>query len=138
MRRFEPFAWALLVLLGFSACSTRALTGDSGKLTNERAEQTLRKWMPGSNATVTGVQELPQENTATVNVKFSNFRFTRSEEVYDDNRKGFYDGWVPKTYSGPGVANFTHYNDGRWVLTKVVTSQGPQSTHWDNLSVEAP
>lgn len=101
------------------------------------AESALIKWMPGCSPTVTGIQELPQENVATVNVSFSNFSFTRNELVYNEQRHGWYEGWVPKTYTGPGVANFTHYNDGRWVMTKVVTLQGDKSTHWNGLSVEA-
>lgn len=133
---------ALCLALALSGCSrsinsNSPSSSSSGALTNSVAEQTLNQWMPGCNATVTGIQEVPQNNTATVNVMFSDFHFLRTEEVYDDQQKGFRQGQVPKTYSGPGIANFTHYNDGRWVLTKVITSQGAASTHWDDLSVEA-
>ena len=125
-------ALALCLLFLLLGCST------SGKLTNGMAEQAMKRWKPSCNATVTGIQEVPQQNIATVYVTFSNFRFNRTEQVFDPQRKGFYEGPAPKTYSGPGIAVFTHYNDGRWVLTKVTTSQGPLSTHWDGLSVEVP
>jgi hypothetical protein len=131
MERSTVSALVLCILLGFMGCSS------SGNLTNSMAENALKKWMPGSNAKVTGIQEIPQQNVATADVMFSNFSFTRNEQVFDPARQGFYEGWVPKTYSGPGVASFTHYNDGRWIMTRVVTSQGAQSTHWDDLSVEA-
>jgi hypothetical protein len=110
--------FALLVL----ACETR------GKLTNSMAEGALRRWVSSGNVTVTGIQEIPQENAAKVDVTFSNFKFKTT---------GIMGGQVERNYSGPGVAVFTHYNDGRWVLTKVSTSQGFDSVWWDNLNIEA-
>jgi hypothetical protein len=141
MKRCIASTLALYLLVMLVGCARgvgiTTNTAVQGTLTNSMAEQTINRWMPGCNAKVTGIQEVPQENVAIVNVRFSNVHFTRTEMVFDDQRKGFYEGPVPKTYSGPGIANFTHYNDGRWVMTKVVTSQGDKSTHWDGLSVEA-
>jgi len=120
-------------------CAVLTMVGCSNedKLTNERAEAALKRWMPNCNPKVTGIQELPSQNSATVNVQFSNFRFTRTERVLDQEKMAFSERPVPKQYSGAGVATFTHFNDGRWVLTRVTTSQGPLSTYWDGLSVEA-
>ncbi len=36
-------------------------------------------------------------------------------------------------YSGPGVAYFSHYNDGRWILTRVEAS----GRAWNGLDLEA-
>jgi len=39
-------------------------------------------------------------------------------------------------YSGPGEATFSHFTDGRWLLTKISTSEGINSFTWDNLNIE--
>jgi hypothetical protein len=73
---------------------------------------------------VTGVQELPQENAAKAFLKFQNAPINHS---------------CPgeRMYSGPGEATFSHFTDGRWVLTKISTSEGINSFVWDNLNIEA-
>jgi hypothetical protein len=93
-----------------------------GKLTTEKAQNTLSRWVKDGQVTVRGIQE--SGNTAQADVNFSNFHFTlKSGEE--------------STYSGPGTAVFTHYNDGRWVLKKVSTSEGFNSIWWDDINVEA-
>jgi hypothetical protein len=117
--RALALTFSVLLILG---CEAR------GKLTNNMAEGALKRWASSGDVTVTGIQEIPQENAAKVDVTFSNFKFKST---------GIMGGKVERNYSGPGVAVFTHYNDGRWVLTKVSTSQGFDSVWWDNLNIEA-
>ena len=101
-----------------------------GQLTKENAQRTLDRWKNDiavkgiepnrpvtgtaggggpvkSDLVVQGVQEIPQENSAKVNIEFNNFEY----------------GGAKFTYTGSGVAIFSHYNDGRWVLTRVETPQ---------------
>lgn len=75
--------FALLVL----ACEAR------GKLTNSMAEGALKRWASSGDVTVTGIQEIPQENAAKVDVRFSNFKFKTT---------GIMGGQVERNYSGPG------------------------------------
>ena len=89
---------------------------ETGSLTKEKAAMALNTWRmtaAGNSTTksddfvVEGVQELPQENSAKVNITFNDWEF----------------GSGKFNYSGSGVATFAKYNDGRWVLTKVQTSE---------------
>jgi hypothetical protein len=106
--------------------STRETLFDSGKLTEANAQRALTRWISNYSGTVIveGIQEVPQENIARVSVRFSNFRFRTN---YQGERN----------YSGPGSAIFTHYNDGRWVLTNASTSQGFGSALWSDINIEA-
>jgi hypothetical protein len=97
---------------------------DAGKLTNEKAQRAIQRWMNNGTVSVQGIQEVPQENAAKVDITFHDFHWN------DRN-------WGARKYSGPAMAVFTHYNDGRWVLVKLQTSQGFNSTWWDNINVEA-
>lgn len=101
--------------------STSTSSTDTGKLTTDKAESTLNRWVSGGRVAVRGIQE--SGNAAQADLTFTDFAFTLK-------------GGGGGTYTGPGVAVFTHYNDGRWVLTKVATSQGYKSVRWENLSVE--
>lgn len=129
----------VLVIIGLSflvACNNNRLNSstsslpfaDDGKLTSAKAKNAVEKWM-GSNGSVSvqGIQEIEKENIAKADISFNNFKF-KAAGLFGQNERN---------YSGPGEAIFTHYNDGRWVLTKVSTQQGFDSAWWDNLSVEA-
>lgn len=90
---------------------------DSGKLTNDKAQKTINEWISSNykgrsspyrkllsgSAEVIGVQELPQQNSGKADVRFINLYFESFGELI----------------TCPGTAMFTHYNDGRWVLTSV-------------------
>lgn len=93
----------------------------------------------GGRATVSGIQEIPQENAARADVQFDNFQFNADSygTPVDKNKKTppepdvrdpkFYEKMYQnragqihvEKYSGQGVATLKHYNDGRWVLTGV-------------------
>lgn len=119
--RFTPFTAALVLIGLFTNCST-------GQLTKEKAESALYEWKKvveplsrntGSTSSVStaasaspklvveGIHELPLENSARVSFKLNDFEF----------------GGEKLTYSGSGTATFARYNDGRWVLTRVETSE---------------
>ena len=108
------------------------LTPDSGKLTEAKAQRAIDSWKSfGSGAiTVSGIQEFPQQNSARADIYFNNFRWTGQDDFGLRTPKA-------REYSGPGQAFFTRYNDGRWILTQVYTSQGYQSIWWEGLTVEA-
>ncbi|HAG80606.1 MAG TPA: hypothetical protein DCL61_05415 [Cyanobacteria bacterium UBA12227] len=100
---------------------------DDGKLTNDKAQKAIDAFQGSDSGSIVviGVQEIPQENLAKASINFNNFQWqsSRSNSLEE--------------YSGHGVATFSHYNDGRWVLTKIETSNGLDSIWWDNLSIEA-
>ena len=114
----------MVFLVTVNGCS------DRGKLTTEAAQRAINQFA-GGTAMVSGIQELPQENSAKADVQFSQFRFPFKDPMLGNT--------TTQTYSGPGVAAFTHYNDGRWVLSQLnlsnPSSWGP--VHWDNLSIVA-
>ena len=107
-----------------------------GQLTKSKAQSALNHWAltarvntsgasapmswsdkPMDDLSVSGVQETPQENSARADVRFNSFRYGRGNA---------------DSYTGNGVATFSHYNDGRWALTKVEIP----GREWSNLSVE--
>lgn len=116
-----------LLVFALSGCSA------DGKLTNEKAQQAVTRWLNGNGtAVVTGVLEVPQENMAKADVGLSNFVWNspKNDAV---TAYMFGPGGASHTYSGRADAIFAHYNDGRWVLTKIVTPNGS----WDNLNIVA-
>ena len=86
----------------------------------------------GGSITVAGVRELPGQNEATADLQFNNFQYNadfmktprpKDERTPQGNPAVVF---IPPSatrnflnYSGPGLANMTHYTDGRWVLTRI-------------------
>jgi PBP1b-binding outer membrane lipoprotein LpoB len=119
MKSIAAAILTLIVLL--SGCA-----GGSNALTEGRAQKAIDRFMSGfsGHASVQGVQEIPQENAAKVDIKFTNFK-------YNDQMMGY-----SMDYSDLGTAIFSKYNDGRWVLTRVEVP-GYRGNHWDvNIPVE--
>jgi hypothetical protein len=117
---------AFTILLILQACGgtnngTPSTPANNGKLTVEKAEEALNRWVNDGQVSVRGIQDLPRDNAAQADITFTNFRFTLQNQVQQRN------------YSGPGTAVFTHYTDGRWVLTRITTGSG---VLWNDLSVE--
>jgi len=102
---------------------------DSGKLTTDKAQRALNTWVSSGSVTVRGIQEVPTENAAVAQLSFSNLGYNLHDPLFGGQKS--------KTYSGPGTAIFTHYNDGRWVLTKITIGQGFDAVWWDNLNINA-
>lgn len=119
----------IILIIALLACS-------SGKLSDSKAQAALNHWaistrvdltgaqapmtwndQPRSDLQVKGVHESPNDNSATADIQFNAFRYGRGSS---------------DVFTGKGTATFSHYNDGRWVLTKI-DFPGRQ---WNDLSVE--
>jgi hypothetical protein len=101
----------------------------SGQLTTESAQRALNRWGGAAGSImVLGIRETPSENSATADLRFDNYKV---------KTRALMGGVQERTYSGSGKAEFVHYNDSRWVLSKVVLGQGFSSVWWENLNIEA-
>jgi hypothetical protein len=117
MRPIWLAAVIFVALLTF-ACSEK-------KLTTTRAQTTLNGWTSnrGGSVEVVGVQEFPQQNNAKADLKFTNLAVRDAIFGRADS------------YSGSGTAIFTHYTDGRWVLTEIDIPY-QISTWWKDINME--
>lgn len=100
----------------------------------QAVNQALQRFYQGGQVVVLGIQEIPSENAARVDLDFRQFQyFATSEGVpteppaqakpRDPNRLPSPDEVFrprPKQWSGRGFAVLTRYNDGRWILNRVV------------------
>jgi hypothetical protein len=111
-----------------------------GGLTSSNVERAVKSFMSdftkGGSITVEGVQELPNENAATADLKFVNWVCSTTYEgglskqtpppvTYD--RFGMPStafGLRLRTYNTTGLAVLKRYNDGRWVLKEVRVGSG--------------
>ncbi len=117
--------------------------GGAGQLTTDKVQRAVDKALDwtrkGGGATVSGIQEFPQENAARADVRFDGFQYNANVEgspVSKDkttppepsiNDPRFYEKMTQhglgavqvKRFSGRGTAILKHYNDGRWVLAGV-------------------
>ena len=103
----------IAVALVLFACILLLGCGKSA-LTNQMAENAIRQWLSQTNnpeVKVLGIQEIPQQNIARATVTLSHLFYNSPRGIFYSNQK--------LDYSGPAEAIFTHYNDGRWVLTHV-------------------
>lgn len=101
--------------------------GGGRDLSNSAAESALNQWgMCADRVKVQGIQELPQQSAARAILQFSNCQLSGGHSMF---------GGKSRSYSGPGEAVFIKFNDGTWVLSKVQTSEGMDSVHWDDLNV---
>lgn len=99
-----PFLVLIALMVGCQNTSNQS-GGDSGRLTKDKAQRALNKWIAArGEISVQGIQELPQQNAARVDVNFTHYRFNSMTFGAED-------------HSGPGTAMFSHYTDGRWVLS---------------------
>jgi hypothetical protein len=95
-------------------------------LTEDKVERALNKWKSTDGTiAVLGVHEIPAENRAVADLRFDNYHFTSGRI-----------GGADKVYSGAGDAQLIHYNDGRWILSKVTIGQGFDAAWWDNINIE--
>lgn len=81
-------------------------TSTANTLTNDKVQRALNRWIGKMGSfTIKGIQELPQQNAAKVDIT--------ADLAWDEQYIG------KKYYKGPGTAILTHYTDGRWALTEV-------------------
>ena len=93
-------------------------------LTNDRAKRAIDVWLAGAGSDqVTGVLEIPAENSARVELILSNFKWhaPKNDAV---TAYALGPGGEIRTYNGRATAIFVHYTDGRWVLQKIETPMG--------------
>jgi len=126
-----------------SNSSTSVSTANTSKLTNEKVQRAVDKaldWTKvGGRAEVLGIQEIPQQNAAMVDIRFDNFQHNadqsgtpiakdkksptapgvRSPNFSDEMYKAVTQMVHVESYSGKGVGTLKYYNDGRWVLTEI-------------------
>jgi hypothetical protein len=129
-----------------SSVINNATQPNTNSLTNAKVEQAVNQLTSnlrvGGSISVDGIQELPQENAARADLRFSNFQYKsdmagspvlssrQAPEEPKVNDPNFYDKMYKygtqqvktRNYSGQGFAVLKHYSDGRWVLKEV---------HWE-------
>lgn len=143
MKRGISVTLAFFAIMAMIGCSETKTTdsptspkpqaaSDSRNLTQSKAQNALNRWVSGKGGSVTiqGIKELPQENSAKVDLRLTNLRWTVRAEFagVTFNRE---------CGSCQGIATFSHYNDGRWVLMNVETLQGAESGSWTGINIEA-
>ena len=112
-------------------------------LTNPSVQNTVDSFMrgftKGGSIIVEGIRELPNENAATADLRFSNWVCSTiyegglSKETPPPVTKDAYGmpsstfGLRLKTYNMRGLAVLKHYTDGRWVLSEVRIGSGLQA-----------
>jgi hypothetical protein len=111
--------------IGVLTACLAACTGGS-KLTSAQADKALKAFCGNNgNIKVIGIQELPENNAAVVNVQINGCVKTINNQKQALNE--------------PGIAGFTHYNDGRWVMTEFVirANQGLLRVNFNNVNYPA-
>lgn len=127
MKQITSLAACVVMVILLLACATQPsqqidIPSDAGKITTEKAQQALNKWVTsagsGQVSIVGGVRELPTENAATAELKLTELTYVSSQTKQT------------RHYSGAGTATFMHYTDGRWVLSKVTVGDVWANTSW--------
>lgn len=106
----------------------------------QRAVDAILDWTKtGGTARVMGIQEVPQQSMARVDIRFEDFLYNSTDlgtpvsknkttPPQPDIKSPNYWGEMSRhtmqkvkvtRYSGEGVGILKHYNDGRWVLTNI-------------------
>ena len=70
----------------------------------------LEGMKPSGSIQVTGVRDLPAENSARADIEFKDFEINQTQAGAQTRTAG---------YSGYGVGNIKHNSDGAWVLTTI-------------------
>lgn len=116
-----------------SSQPTSAQKNDS--LTTDRAQRAIDRFM-AANATGTmkikgGIREIPSENSAVADIVMENFK-SNDGQFYPQTLRGRSLSW------STGVAVFSRFTDGKWVLSQVVIvndSSGQRGTYKPNIEV---
>ena len=138
---FVPLFFSMINLFGCGDSSSANQSNDlkvttpvSAKpavVTSDKAQQAIDQWADGARShscreqgelcSVTiqgGVREIPQENKAIAELKFTDFVYKPSNESNE------------RIYSGDGRATFVKYTDGRWSLSEIRLGDIYASTTW--------
>lgn len=96
-----------------SSYSPSSSASDSGELTTEKAQNAIDRFASANGSGKIrikgGVQEVPAQNAAIAKVDIDDFTDKKGRNIRGKD----------------AVAKFTHYTDGRWVLTDLEFSLGP-------------
>jgi hypothetical protein len=111
-----------------STTSSQSSSSSNGVLTTEKAEKAVETWANRARTSsctgnclvklLGGVREIPQQNAAVAELKFTDFIYQPSNEK------------VERIYSGAGTATFVRYTDRRWVLNEIKIGDIYASTSW--------
>lgn len=99
----------------------------TNQLSNDKAQNAINKWAGQySDATVrvVGIREIPAENSAQVDVSINNLHWNYDNGIITQKMG---------CSSCSGIATFSHYNDGRWVLMSIQSQAGG----WNSINIEA-
>ena len=128
---------SFILCTAFAACTSPSTSpqttsagrsSDSGVLTTEKAQRAIDKFARQQQGAITlkgGVREIPSENIARAECESHNIHYTRGGE--DQIIQEFYQGTNLRPRC---TVVFTHYTDGRWVLTKVTIGDA-QAIQWE-------
>lgn len=100
----------------------------------QAVNQALQRFYQGGQIVVLGIQEIPSENAAKVDLDFRQFQYFATAEGLpveppaqakprDPNKLPSPEEVFrprPKQWSGRGFAVLSHYSDGHWILSRVV------------------
>lgn len=123
-----------------SATPKQTTTASNDSLTKEKVEIAVNKLLGdfrlSGTASVKGIQELPQQNSAIADLQFVQFEYPVTTEGKLLKARDFKPKSMPKdgsrlpsmdemfpprrvSYSKTGKAALSHYTDGRWVLKEI-------------------
>lgn len=127
----------LLILVSILVLPNNPVWAADGKLTTWNARNAVFLFLncdsknPPCEIDVRGVVDIPQQNMARADVMVSNvtLKVPNNDAV---TAYAFGPGGGTRLWSGGATAIFTHYNDGRWVMTQLIKAEGGS---WDNLNV---
>jgi len=124
LTKVKTFSAFICVALSLLVLPNNAVLADDGKLTNEKANQLISQLFnkQPDKLEVIGVME-PSQNVAQADVVITNLLIARPKNDAV-TAYAFGPGGGSYLWSGSGKANFVHYNDGRWVLTRLDTEAG--------------
>ncbi len=131
MTRFTVLCAIITFAISPLAFLNNSVSAADGKLTNQKAQQAALQFIHNADKVeVTGVLEIPQQNAAQADLIITNWLLARPK---NDPVTAYALGPGGGTFrwSGPAKAIFLHYNDGRWVLSQLVT----QMATWNDLNI---
>jgi hypothetical protein len=104
-----------MLLLCTASCG-KIGSGLSQQKVQQAVDQLLNGVRRGGAVSVQGIKQGPNE--AEADIAFNNFQYFFSSAPFMGVQR----------FTGTGTATITHYNDGRWVLTRITFNVGDYVT----------
>ena len=129
---FVTLAFSLIYAACLFLAPNSPVSAAEGKLTSKKAHAAVLRFFGGQadKVEVTGVLEIPQQNAAQADLVISNW-IRKTPQNDPVTAYAFGPGGEAYTWSGRAKAIFAHYNDGRWMLTTIVTD----TATWSGLNI---